>query len=93
MQASISTRFDEQTLKRLDEAVSALGKTRSGLIKEAVNHYLEYITWYKAEVQKGFDDLNAGKVKSHEEVGKLLKEAGIELNRAEAGPPQWQQNA
>jgi len=80
MQSPISTRFDEETLQRLDEAVEALGRTRSGFIKEAVRHYLEYITWCKAEVQKGLDAAYAGQTRSHADVGRLLKAHGVDLD-------------
>ena len=80
MQSLVSTRFDEQTLERLDEAVAALGRTRSGFIKEAVQHYLDHITWYQAEVQKGIDAARAGQVRSHAEVGRILKDAGVALD-------------
>ena len=80
MPSMISTRFDVATLERLDEAVHALGQTRSGLIKDAVNHYLEYLTWYSAEVQKGLDDVAAGRVVSHEELAEKLKGLGVELD-------------
>ena len=80
MASMISTRFDAATLKRLDEAVHALGQTRSGFIKDAVNHYLEYLTWYSAEVRKGLDDVAAGRILSHEEVAEKLKGLGVELD-------------
>ena len=80
MSALISTRFDEETLARLDEAVAALGQTRSGLIKDAVAHYLEYLTWYSAEVQKGIDVADAGLTRSHAEVKTILQEAGVVLD-------------
>lgn len=80
MSSMISTRFDATTLERLDEAVQALGQTRSALIKDAVNHYLEYLTWYSAEVQKGLDDVAAGRVISHEDVADRLKGLGVDLD-------------
>ncbi len=80
MQSHVSTRFDAETLTRLDEVVEALGRTRSSIIKEAVAHYLEYLTWYSAEVRKGIDAADAGHVQSHASVGNLLKDAGVALD-------------
>ncbi|WP_319777574.1 ribbon-helix-helix protein, CopG family [Maridesulfovibrio sp.] len=80
MPSLVSTRFDDATLERLDEAAGVLGNTRSGVIKDAVKHYLEYITWYSAEVQKGIDAADAGKVVSHEKLGDKLREFGVELD-------------
>lgn len=80
MKSHVSTRFDAETMARLDEAVEALGRTRSGIIQEAVTHYLEYLTWYSAEVKKGIDAADAGLVKSHAQVGKILKDEGVALD-------------
>ena len=80
MPSLVSTRFDDATLERLDEAAGVLGNTRSGVIKDAVKHYLEYITWYSAEVQKGIDDVDSGRVISHEDLKEEFRELGVELD-------------
>ena len=68
MQTAISTRFDADTLTRLDEAAAAVNRPRSALIKEAVNRYLDYLAWYGEEARKGLDDAATGWVKSHSQV-------------------------
>ncbi|WP_203544789.1 hypothetical protein [Desulfovibrio sp. JC010] len=41
----------------------------------------EYLRWYSAEIQKGIDDVEAGRVISHEELGRKLKEEfGIDID-------------
>ena len=65
MQTTISTRFDADTLTRLDEVSAAMERPRSALIKEAVTRYLDYLAWYGGAVQKGLDDAAAGRMKSH----------------------------
>lgn len=38
------------------------------LLKQLVADRLHYEEWFRAEVQKGIDDLDAGRVFTHEEV-------------------------
>jgi len=80
MQMTISTRFDADTLTRLDEVAAAMDRTRSALIKEAVTRYLDYLAWYGGEVQKGLDDVTAGRVKSHAEVKERLRGLGFHVD-------------
>jgi len=80
MQTTISTRFDADTLTRLDEVAAAMKRPRSALIKEAVTRYLDYLVWYEGEVQKGRDGLTAGRVKSHAEVKDRVRELGFHVD-------------
>jgi len=77
---SISTRFDDDTLIRLDEAASAMNQPRSSIIKEAVQRYLDYISWYQDEVTKGVEDFQAGRTRSHDQVKARVKELGYDAD-------------
>jgi len=70
---NISTRFDADTILRLDEAAAAMKRPRSSLIQEAVARYLEHLIWYGGEVQKGLDDIAAGRTKSHADVKERVR--------------------
>ena len=80
MQQTISMRFDDDTLARLDELAGNMERPRSALIKEAVAHYLDYVTQFSAEVQKGLDDVEAGRVISHEEMKSRIRTLGIHVD-------------
>ena len=80
MQMTISTRFDADTLTRLDEVAAVMERPRSALIKEAVTRYLDYLAWYGGEVQKGMDDVAAGRVKSHAEVKDRVRGLGFRVD-------------
>jgi len=80
MQMTISTRFDEDTLIRLDEISAATERPRSALIKEAVTRYLDYLAWYGGEVQKGLDDVAAGRMKRHAEVKERVRGLGFHVD-------------
>ncbi len=80
MQTTVSTRFDKDTIERLDELATGSGTTRSALIKEAVAGFLDYEIWFRAEVQKGLDELDRGEWVSHEEVLEDIKKLGYDVD-------------
>lgn len=74
----ISVRFDEGVVSTLDSIAEDMNATRSDVMIEAVGLYIDYITWFKGEVQKGLDDLATGRTMSQEDVvesvAKLIQE-------------------
>ena len=79
-QAAVSTRFTPDTLARIDEIAQNRQCTRSEIIKEAVNGYLNSYLWLEKAVQKGRDDIKAGRVYSQEEVEDYFKNLGVDLD-------------
>jgi Predicted transcriptional regulator len=76
---TISTRFDPDTLARLNEIAAKQNRSRSEIIKEAVGGYLDSMAWFEREVQKGLDDIKAGRVVSHEEVVESIRRLGLNV--------------
>ena len=79
MQPVTTVRFEPEIRQQLDKMAEQLDRPRAWIIKEAVAQYLERETWYLAEVQKGIDDLEAGREISHEEVGARLRAKGFNV--------------
>ena len=79
MQPVTTVRFDPEVREQLDNMAKRLDRPRAWIIKEAVAQYLERETWYLAEVQKGIDDAEAGRVISHEEMGARLNAKGFNV--------------
>ena len=77
---STSIRLDEDTLLRLDSLAEIMHCSRAALIKEAVDKYLEYDAWFRAEVQKGIDEADRGELISHNDVKARLREAGLDVD-------------
>ncbi|MDR2869040.1 MAG: ribbon-helix-helix protein, CopG family [Deferribacteraceae bacterium] len=68
MKTMISTRADEDIITAIDEIAANMEMTRSDVVNEAMRHYIDYIMWFKDEVQRGKDDINAGCIVSHEDA-------------------------
>lgn len=79
MQSATTVRFDPETRAQLDKMAEQIDRPRAWIIKEAVAQYLEREAWYLAEVQKGIDDLEAGREISHEEMGTRLRAKGFNV--------------
>jgi predicted transcriptional regulator len=79
MQSVTTVRFDQETRAQLDKMAEQMDRPRAWIIKEAVAQYLEREAWYRDEVQKGIDDVEAGRVISHEEMAARLKAKGFNV--------------
>ena len=77
MQRTTAIQFDPETSVQLDKLAEQRDKPRAWIIKEAVTQYLERKALYLAEIQKGIDDIEAGRVIRHEELGARLKAKGF----------------
>ena len=80
MQPVTTVRFDPEIREQLDKMAEQMDRPRAWIIKEAVAQYLERETWYLAEVQKGIDDMEAGRVISHDDVAARLKAKGFNVS-------------
>lgn len=79
MQSATTVRFDPETRAQLDKMSEQIDRPRAWIIKEAVAQYLEREAWYLAEVQRGIDDMEAGREISHEEMGARLRAKGFNV--------------
>jgi predicted transcriptional regulator len=73
---TISFRADAEKIDALDSLAAAQDRPRSYLINEAITNYIEMHAYQDALVRKGLEEMRKGRVISHGEVLKRLKEAG-----------------
>ncbi|WP_163296442.1 CopG family ribbon-helix-helix protein [Desulfovibrio sp. JC022] len=77
---SISARFDDEMLARLDEIANGLGRSRTSIIKEAVANYLDYDFWFREQMVKGLADLEAEHTVGHDQVKDSIREMGYNVD-------------
>jgi predicted transcriptional regulator len=65
---TISFRADSKKVKALDRLARALDRDRTYLLNEAVEHYLSVQKYHVEEIEKGLEDVRAGKVLDYDEV-------------------------
>jgi predicted transcriptional regulator len=73
---TISFRADAEKIDTLDSLAAAQDRPRSYLINEAITNYIELHSYQDALVRKGLEEMRKGRVISHEEVVKRLKQTG-----------------
>jgi predicted transcriptional regulator len=73
---TISFRAAAEKIEALDVLAAAQDRPRSYLINEAISNYLELHTYQDALVREGMEEMRKGRVVSHEEVVKRLKQSG-----------------
>jgi predicted transcriptional regulator len=61
-------RMDTRTLKRVDGLARMMSRSRSWIIKQAIDRYLDYEEWFVREVNQGLREVEAGDVIDHESV-------------------------
>jgi predicted transcriptional regulator len=71
---TISFRADAEKIDTLDSLAAAQDRPRSYLINEAITNYIELHAYQDALVRKGLEEMRKGRVVSHEEIVKRLKQ-------------------
>lgn len=72
--STFSIRLPTATKERIDSLASSLRRSRNFILAEAVEQYLELHARQIAHIEEGLDDLEAGRVHSHEEIQDLVRE-------------------
>ena len=73
---TISFRAVAEKIDTLDSLAAAQERSRSYLINQAINNYIELHAYQDALVRKGLEEMRQGRVVSHQEVVKRLKRTG-----------------
>ena len=63
-----SFRTDSDKLARVDRLAEAMDRSRSWLINDALERYLDYEEWFRNAVAEGIADLDKGQAVAHEDV-------------------------
>ncbi len=73
---TISFRAVAEKIDRLDSLAAAQERSRSYLINQAINNYIELHAYQDALVRKGLEEMRRGRVVSHQDVVKRMRRAG-----------------
>jgi len=79
MQPVTTVRLEPEMRAQLDKMAEQMDRPRAWIIKEAVAQYLERETWFRAAVQQGMDDAEAGRLIDHDEIAARLKAKGFNV--------------
>ena len=63
-----SVRLDDETLSRVGEIAKAMDRPRAWLMSHAIKEYVKREEWLIAEVEKGVEAADQGRLVEHGEV-------------------------
>lgn len=68
-----SIRIEESTFDRLDRLADALDRSRTWLVNEAIERYLDHEEWFVRSVEEGIEAAERGETVPHAEVMASLR--------------------
>ena len=74
---TVSARLDPETAKKLELLAKATARSRSFLVAEAIETYVEDQAWQIGAIKEGIKDAEKGKFATDREVKKTFKKWGI----------------
>jgi len=73
-------RINENTLGRIDGLANTLSRTRSWVIKQAIEQFLDYEEWFAQEVKDGLKEIERGDIATKDEVTAKFREWGVDAS-------------
>ena len=58
---------------KLARLAAEQGRNAEALAQEVIEHFVDYDAWFIREVEKGLEQIDRGKLLTHEEVGERLE--------------------
>ena len=77
---TVSARLDPETAKKLDRLVKATARSRSFLVAEAIESYVEEQVWQVKAIEEGIKEADEGNFATERQVKKTLKKWGVDEN-------------
>jgi RHH-type rel operon transcriptional repressor/antitoxin RelB len=75
--SSISTRLDPEVAKKLDLLAKATARSKSFLVAEAIEAYLEEQAWQIKAIQEGVQEADKGNFATDKDVKDTFKKWGV----------------
>ena len=75
--ATVSAKLDPKIAKKLELLVKATARSRSYLVAEAIETYVEDQAWQIAAIEEGIKEADKGKFVTESQVKKTFKKWGV----------------
>ncbi|MFZ4524642.1 MAG: CopG family ribbon-helix-helix protein [Chlorobium sp.] len=62
----VSFKLETNTKRRLEALAAATRRTKTFVLEEAINHYLDLNEWQIKSIEEGLEDARAGRIITHE---------------------------
>jgi len=78
--STVSARLTDQTLKKLDQLAKATARSKSFLVAEAVQAYVEEQAWQIKAIKEGIRQADDGNFARDEDIEKVLSNWGVDAD-------------
>jgi len=75
-----TVRIDDDMLGRIDCLANALSRSRSWMINQAIERFLDYEEWFVQEVKDGLKEIERGKIATDDEVTARFRKWGVDAS-------------
>lgn len=75
-----TVRIHDDVMGRIDGLAKALSRSRSWVINQAIERFLEYEEWFVKEVKDGLEEVERGEITTHEEVVDRFRKWGADAS-------------
>jgi predicted transcriptional regulator len=82
MSTVVTARLELDLLKELDRLAQGIHRTRSWLINDAIENYVQNNSWQIGAIQKGLESAESGSVLPHDAVESWLETWGTPHEKA-----------
>ena len=72
-----TVRINDDMLRRVDGLANTLSRSRSWVIKQAIDRFLDYEEWFVREVREGLEEVKKGEIAQQEEVAARFRKWGV----------------
>lgn len=70
--------MDDHLINRVDGIAKSLSRSRSWIIKQALERFVDYEEWYIKEVESALLEVDNGELSSDQEVSEAFKKWGVD---------------
>lgn len=79
-----TVRIDNDMLGRVDGLAKSLSRSRSWVINQAIDRFLDYEEWFAKEVKDGLKEVERGEIATHDEVVEVFRKWGVDASYMDA---------
>ncbi len=75
-----TVRIDDDMLGRIDCLANMLSRSRSWVINQAIERFLDYEEWFVQEVKDGLKEIERGEIATDDEVAARFRKWGVDAS-------------
>lgn len=75
-----TVRINENMLGRIDGLATTLSRSRSWIINQAIERFMDYEEWFAKEVTDGLKEIDQGKIATDDDVVAKFAKWGVDAS-------------